>query len=160
MLTISDATLVEGGDGATGKMRFTVSTFPTSDTELTATWTTSSEQSDNATADVDYTTATGTVRIAPNTQSDTFEIDILGDNTPEFDETFTVTISAPSAGARIIAGGNTGTGTITNDDGTGLSIEAVSLIEGADTVTSQHGVHCYNHSTKQFRPHLFLDHLD
>ena len=90
-LSIADATLIEGADGATSKMQFTVSTFPISETEQTATWTTSIAQDDNATVGTDFTSASDTVRIAPNTQSGTFEVDIIGDDTAEFDETFTVT---------------------------------------------------------------------
>ena len=70
------------------------------------------------------------VRIAPDTQSTTIEVDIVGDNTPEFDETFTVTLSNPSADTQISTSNGSATGTITNDDGTGLRIDAVNLAEG------------------------------
>ena len=139
-LSIANATLVEGADGATGKMQFTVTAFPTPDSELTATWTTEDETGDDtdlyATAGTDYTTATGQVRIAANTTTDTFEIDIKGDDTPEFDETFVVTLSSPSAGASIFTNAGSAQGTITNDDGTGLRIEAVELAEGANNESS------------------------
>ena len=137
VLTIADATLLEGANSATGKMQFTVSTFPLSNTEITATWTTSSEPNDTATADVDYTTATGTVQIPPNTRSGTFEVDIKGDDTPELNETFTVTISSPSANAHIFDSANSASGTIRNDDGIGLSIANADILEGADNTTSQ-----------------------
>ena len=139
-LSIANATLVEGADGATGKMQFTVTAFPMPDSELTATWTTEDETGDDtdryATAGTDYTTATGQVRIAANTTTDTFEIDIKGDETPEFDETFVVTLSSPSAGASIFTNAGSAQGTITNDDGTGLRIEAVELAEGANNESS------------------------
>ena len=135
ILSIADATLVEGAAGANKKMQFTVSTFPTISTELTATWTTADETGDDtdlyATAGTDYTTATDTVRIAPDTQSTTIEVDIVGDDTPEFDETFTVTLSNPSADTQISTSNGSAKGTISNDDGTGLRIEAVSLAEGS-----------------------------
>ena len=139
-LSIANATLVEGAAGATGKMQFTVTAFPTPDSELTATWTTADETGDDtnlyATAGTDYTTATGQVSIAANTTTDTFEIDIKGDDTPEFDETFVVTLSSPSAGASIFTNAGSAQGTITNDDGTGLRIEAVELAEGANNESS------------------------
>ena len=36
-----------------------------------------------------------------NETTDTFEVDILGDDAPEIDETFTVTLSNASANAQI-----------------------------------------------------------
>ena len=139
-LSIANATLVEGAARATGKLQFTVTAFPTPESELTATWTTEDETGDDtdlyATAGTDYTTATGQVRIAANTTTDTFEIDIKGDDTPEFDETFVVTLSSPSAGASIFTNAGSAQGTITNDDGTGLRIEAVELAEGANNESS------------------------
>ena len=61
--------------------------------------------------------------------------DIKGDDTPEFDETFVVTLSSPSAGASIFTDAGSARGTITNDDGTGLRIKAVELAEGANNET-------------------------
>ena len=129
-LSIADASLIEGADGATSKMQFTVTAFPTPENDLTATWTTSVADDDTAISDVDFTSATGTVRIAATTTTDTFEIDILGDNTPEFNETFTVNLSNPSADARVFANTGSAQGTINNDDGTGLRVEANKLEEG------------------------------
>ena len=135
ILSITDATLVEGVNGATSKMRFTVTATPLSASQLTATWTTSDEMDDTATENVDYTKATDTITIAANTPSATFDIDILDDTTPEFPETFTVTLSNPSTGAQISKTNGSAKGTIGNDDGTGLQIETVSMDEGADTET-------------------------
>ena len=53
----------------------------------------------------------------------TFTIDINGDNTPEFPETFTVTLSNAGAGAQL-ADDPTAQGTINNDDGHGIRILA------------------------------------
>ena len=69
-----------------------------------------------ATAGQDYTGATGTVTFAAGETSKTINIAVTGDTTVEQDETFTVTLSAPS-GATL--GTATATGTITNDDGRG-----------------------------------------
>ena len=129
-LTIADVSIIEGAQDVTSKLQFTVTAFPAPSEQLTADWTTSIEADDTATTDADYTHSSGQVTIAPNGTSDSFEIDIKGDNTPEFDETFTVTLSNPSADGNILANG-TAKGTITNDDGTGLRIDTVSVNEGA-----------------------------
>ena len=123
LLTIQPASLVEGDANETGKMIFTVMALPTSPTPLSATWTTSVESDDSAAADTDFNSGTGTVTIAANATSGTFEVDIKGDDTIEFHETFTVTLSAGSTGTQITAESGVTKGTITNDDGTGLSIE-------------------------------------
>ncbi|GAL94788.1 Calx-beta domain-containing protein [Microcystis aeruginosa] len=49
----------------------------------------------DATANVDYTSKTGTITIAPNTSTATISIPILNDNLNEADEAFTVTLSNP-----------------------------------------------------------------
>ena len=49
-----------------------------------------------------------------------------GDDIAEFNETFTVTLSNPSAGAQILPN-TTAQGTITNDDGTGLRIADIRV---------------------------------
>ncbi|TRV12497.1 MAG: hypothetical protein EWV41_03940, partial [Microcystis wesenbergii Mw_MB_S_20031200_S109] len=49
----------------------------------------------DATANVDYTSKTGTITIAPNTSTATISIPILNDNLNEPDEAFTVTLSNP-----------------------------------------------------------------
>jgi CSLREA domain-containing protein len=49
----------------------------------------------NATANVDYTSKTGTITIAPNTSTTNITIPILNDNLNEADEAFTVTLSNP-----------------------------------------------------------------
>ena len=136
LLSIADSTLDEGANGETGKMIFTVTAAPIYDEDITATWTTSIESDDNATSDTDFTHATGTVTIPANSPTGTFEVDIKGDNTPEFDETFTVTLSNPSQRSRIVDNEGSAQGTITNDDGTGLRFEAVSLDEGDDGDTT------------------------
>ena len=85
----------------------------------------------SATGNTDYTSASGIVRIPANTSTGTFEVEILGDDTPEFHETFTVTLSNPSSDALISNEAGSATGTITNDDNTGLRIETEIVDEGA-----------------------------
>ena len=64
-------------------------------------------------------------------------IDILGDTIPEFNESFTVTLSNPGAGAKLDANPSA-KGTIENDDGTGIRIVDSSLAEGAQDSTAQY----------------------
>jgi Ca2+-binding RTX toxin-like protein len=49
----------------------------------------------NATANVDYTSKTGTITIAPNTSTATITIPILNDNLNEANETFAINLSNP-----------------------------------------------------------------
>ena len=128
--------IAEGAGSVKSKLQFTVTAFPPPEAEITAEWETSDELNDLATADTDYSSANGTVTFMANKSTDTIDIEIYGDNTPEFDETFTVTLSNPSAGSKILANKGSATGTITNDDGTGLQIEANNIEEGMPGTTS------------------------
>ena len=137
-LSIAPASLLEGATNATGEMMFTVTaaSAPIAG-NLTATWTTSVESGDSAVAGEDFTSNTGTVTIAMNETTDTFEVDILGDDAPEIDETFTVTLSNASAGAQISQSNGSAKGTITNDDGHLLSIAPVSGEEGSNNINGK-----------------------
>jgi parallel beta-helix repeat protein len=63
----------------------------------------------------DYTTAAGTLNFAAGDTSKTFTISILNDNVIEPDETVSLALSAPTAGATL-GTPSTSTLTITNDD--------------------------------------------
>ena len=128
-LTITSAEIAEGSVSAPSMMTFTVTATPPAASGFTATWTTSITDDDSASAD-DFTAGTDTVNIAADATTGTFTVDITGDDTPEEDETFTVTLSNPSSGARISADMGSAQGTITNDDGFGLSITDASVEEG------------------------------
>ena len=130
-LEIELAELAEGADNATGMMMFTVKAIPPNASGFSATWTTSDEQDDLATENVDYNKGTGTVNIAANAETGTFEVDIIGDDIAEFDETFTVTLTNPSSGAKISDTKGSAKGTINNDDGTGIRVLTASENEGA-----------------------------
>ena len=138
-LSVTSAPIEEGNTGITSQMEFTVSVIPNSSTPITYNWATSDDSGENAaTAGTDYTASTQTgVMIAANAPSDTFSVPIIGDNTPEFDETFVVTISNPSSGVSIIESAGTAKGTITNDDGSELTIEPVAIAEGTTGQTSK-----------------------
>ncbi|MEW6257959.1 MAG: Calx-beta domain-containing protein [Pseudomonadota bacterium] len=84
-----------------------------------------------ALAGSDYAATTGTITFAPGETSKMVHVDILGDTTVEADETFTITLSAPT-GATIADG--VAIGTILNDDAPAtlpsLSVADASLTEG------------------------------
>ena len=73
--------------------------------------------------------------ISANSPSVTIDVPILGDNNPEFDETFLVNLSNATSGVQILDGG-TAKGTILNDDGSSLSIAMGNVTEGADNATT------------------------
>jgi parallel beta-helix repeat protein len=83
----------------------------------------------------DYTTAAGTLTFAPGDLSETITVPILDDNAAEAPETFTATLSAPSAGATLGAATNA---TVTINDapaGTAqFTVAAVNTTEEALTV--------------------------
>jgi glucose/arabinose dehydrogenase len=83
----------------------------------------------------DYASASGTLTFNPGETSKTISVTINGDVTVEADETFTVTLSAPTNATLATA---VGTGTIINDDVAGtlrFSNAAYSINEGAGTAT-------------------------
>ena len=109
--------------------------FPPSSSNITYDWATSIEAGDTATANTDYSTSSDTnVVINASAPSNTFSVPIIGDDIPEDHETFTVTLSNPS-GATLLT--TSVQGTITNDDGSGLSIANATLVEGADGATNK-----------------------
>ncbi|MFN6008615.1 MAG: Calx-beta domain-containing protein, partial [Microcystis sp.] len=88
-LSINDITVVEGQNS---NAILTVTVNNPSTQPISVNYTTTPI---NATANVDYTSKTGTITIAPNTATATISIPILNDNLNEPDEAFTVTLSNP-----------------------------------------------------------------
>ncbi len=88
-LSINNITVVEGLDN---NAILTVTVDNPNSQPITVNYTTAPI---NATANVDYTSKTGTITIAPNTSTATISIPILNDNLNEADEAFTVTLSNP-----------------------------------------------------------------
>ncbi|BAG05871.1 beta strand repeat-containing protein [Microcystis aeruginosa] len=88
-LSINDITVVEGKDN---NAILTVTVDNPNPQPITFNYTTAPI---NATANVDYTSKTGTITIAPNTATATISIPLLNDNLNEPDEVFTVTLSNP-----------------------------------------------------------------
>ncbi len=88
-LSINDITVVEGKDN---NAILTVTVDNPNPQPISVNYATAPI---DATANVDYTSKTGTITIAPNTSTATISIPILNDNLNEADEVFTVTLSNP-----------------------------------------------------------------
>lgn len=111
-LSVANASRAEGNSGS-APLSFTVSLSTAAPSPITVS---ASTANGTATAGSDYTAAgPTTITFNPGDTVKTFPVSVLGDAVPEFDETFTVTLSSP-AGAVLLAG--TATGTILNEDGT------------------------------------------
>lgn len=123
-ITINDVTLAEGNSGTT-MFVFTVSMLPARAQSVSVNYATSNG---TAVAGSDFAANSGTVIFAPGQTSKTIAISVVGDTTVEANETFSVLLSAPSAGASI--GDRQGVGTIVNDDGPRLRISDASGPEG------------------------------
>ncbi|WP_300972989.1 Calx-beta domain-containing protein [Sphingomonas sp. LHG3406-1] len=111
ILSIGDATLVEGDDGS-ADMLFTVTRAGGSDGAVSADWSVLLDGTATA-ADLGSPLA-GTVSFAAGETSATIRVPVAGDRVGENGETFSVQLTAPSGGATI--GDGTATGTIANDD--------------------------------------------
>ncbi len=109
-VSIGDASIVEGNSGVSFLV-FTVSLDHSATGTVTVDYATSDG---SATAGIDYVAHSGQVSFAPGETSQTVSIPIIGDTAPENNETFTVTLTAPT---NATLGDDTATGTITNDDG-------------------------------------------
>ncbi len=89
----------------------------------------------DATADVDYTSKTGTITIAANTATATISIPILNDNLNEADEVFTVTLSNP-VNATINPEGGIGEVIITDTWQTSLTRTLPNNVENLRLISS------------------------
>jgi len=132
-LAIADSSVVEG-DFSSNLMTFTVTRAGDTATAVTANY----QVVLNGTATADDFSAdplAGTVSFAAGETSKTITVQIAGDETPEYDENFTVVLSN-------VVGGTThdasATGTIINDDGLppSVTIGDVSQVEGDSGTTT------------------------
>ena len=109
-LSINDVSVVEGNAGTTALV-FTVTRSAGSLGAVSATWTVANGTTNAA----DFTGAqTGSVSFADGQTTATITVDVAGDTVFENNETFTVTLSAPTGGVTLTDA--SGAGTITNDD--------------------------------------------
>ncbi|MDB5678844.1 Calx-beta domain-containing protein [Sphingomonas bacterium] len=111
-LSIGNVTVAEGNSGDTDAV-FTVTRANGSVGAVSATYTIANSTTNASDFGAGFV-ATGTVTFADGATTAQIHVPIHGDTTYEPDETFTVTLSAPTGGASL--GTATGTGTITNDD--------------------------------------------
>jgi hypothetical protein len=110
-LSIDSVSANEGNAGTT-PFTFTVTLSAPSATPVTVSYTTADGSA--TTADSDYLPAGGILTFLPGGPlSQTIAVSVVGDLTVEANETFTVTLSAPSGATLATA---QGTGTIVNDD--------------------------------------------
>ncbi len=125
--SISNVSQAEGNAGTT-VFTFTVSLSPASGSATGVTATTSDGSA--TTADSDYVASTQVLTFPIGSTSQTFQVSVNGDTKYEPNEAFAVTLSGPTGGAAIGAGG-TATGTITNDDVTpSISVGDFAALEG------------------------------
>ncbi len=129
VLSIGSSSIYEG-DAGNRTLYFNVTLSQTSASAVTVHYATAPT---TATANTDYVTKTGTLTIAANTTTNWVAIAIKGDVTNEADETFKVTLSAPTNATLGVQ--SVGTGTILNDDNPSsatpqISIASASMREG------------------------------
>jgi len=108
-LSINNVSANEGNGGTTS-FTFTVTLSAASASTVTASFATSNG---TATAGSDYVANSGVVTFTPGQTTQTITINVNGDTTVEPNETFFVTLSAPTNATLAVA---QGTGTILNDD--------------------------------------------
>lgn len=111
-LNVADATTAEGNSG-THDIVFTVTRADGSAGAVSATWTVTLGSADAADFGAGFT-ATGTVSFADGATTAEIRLPVQGDTAFEGDDSFTVTLSAPTGGVAL--GDAVATGTITNDD--------------------------------------------
>ena len=130
-LSISPTTaVVLEGDAISGSTPqiFTANLSPASNEPVRVAYATSDG---TATAGADYTAANGIVTFAAGETGKTLTVQVIGDNAPEGDETFTVALSGAAGDATYISPTeSTATVTITDDDAQTLSIADVRMGEG------------------------------
>ena len=112
-ITATDAVKAEGNTGTTD-FEFEVSRTGDTSGEVSVTYTVMGTGANATNADDFDTPLTGTVTFVAGDDVETLTLRVNGDTMAESDETFSVTLSAPTGGASISAG--VANGTIQNDD--------------------------------------------
>lgn len=126
VLTIGDATVVEGASGTTTNAVFRVRLSRASSLPIEVQYL---AVGGSATVGVDFRAASGRLMFDPGQTEREIVVVVLGDDLPETDETFVVQLSDP-VGAKI--GKAQGIGTIPNDDPfPALSVFDTSVVEGS-----------------------------
>ena len=122
MVSVAAATAEEGAS-----LGFTVEMSGAVSTPVEVSWATSSESSDTAVANADYTTARGTLTFSPGQAlTQTFIVPSREDTLNEASETFTVTLTASNPPSGVSLGTASATGTITDDDPLQAAVESMT----------------------------------
>ena len=131
-LSIADASAGEGD----GTVDFTVTLSETLTEDVTVQYSTSVASGQTATSGTDFTAVTGsTATITAGAATTTASIPIIDDTDEEGDETFTVTLSAPSTNARLAPEPLiSAIGTIRNDDDTTAPAFDEATVDGVSLV--------------------------
>ena len=131
-VSIGDASVLEGNSG-TRVLSFPVTLSQPSSSAVSVTIATALPITGTpATAGTDYRSKTATVTFPAHSITKTFTVAVIGDATPETDETLGVTLTNPTAGYAL--GRSTGTGTIIDDDASSATLLGVG--DGAIVVAS------------------------
>jgi hypothetical protein len=101
------------GDAGTTPLSFTVSLSEAAAAQVAVDFATSDG---TATAGADYTASSGTLVIPAGSTTGTVVVNVLGDQSTEGDESFTVTLSDASANARLMLNAAEAAGSIVDDD--------------------------------------------
>ncbi len=130
LVVVSNARVTEGDSGNT-PVEFTVTAIPAPAVDVTFNWRTHAGAEDTARAGVDFADESGVGRIRAGQKTTTISVPVFGDELPESNESFTLTLAQFSAGGRTIGGRETtATAIIANDDGLGIFVEDVEQAEG------------------------------
>ena len=137
-LSVDAPSVTEGADGSTATLTFTVTLNAASGREVTVAY--ADRGSGTATSGTDYTAITsGTLTFAAGETSKTVAVTVTGDNLDEGNETVVLRLS--SASNATLSGGNAtldATGTITDDDGRGITVSETKLtLAEADNAGTQ-----------------------
>lgn len=135
VLAIDNVTTAEG-DTATTTFVFTVTADSAVDTAYTVNFSTADFTA--TTADSDYQSASGTLNFSGTFgETQTLEVQVVGDERVELDEAFLVALSNISAvGRNVVASAAPGSGNITNDDSASVIIDDVIITETDSGSTS------------------------
>ena len=128
-LAISDGRAIEGPNGSTAAMQFTVTLLRATGTVTVNYATNDISVTDGtaATAGTDYIAKSGTLTFSPGQTTKTITISIKGDGDNENDERFEIALSNPTGISTIAK--SVGTGTIIDDEGL-LVVSNGTIVEG------------------------------
>jgi len=114
----------EGAAGTSGNASFEVRLSNPSYQTITVAYATANG---TATAGSDYTATSGSITFNPGETTKTINVEVIGDNTDEVNETYFVNLTNPTNATLGLA---QGVGTIADDDGPSMSIGNASVTEG------------------------------